>query len=113
MIPGVSRGPRSPPRNRNRKPKRAADLFCRLIELTAPMRRLLGLFAGTLLAVAPAFAREHWGAIAEGRGFHRSPGSRRPMSAISSAPGIFVPGISSLAIGRGADVVRTAYFDSD
>jgi quinoprotein glucose dehydrogenase len=63
MIPGASPGPPSPPSNRNneKKPKPATDSPRHAIELTLAMRRLLGVFAVTLLAAAPALGWEHWG----------------------------------------------------
>src|SRR6478672_7876948 len=61
MIPGASRGPPSPPRNRNRYSKQAASFLGYSIELTLAMRRLVGLFAVTLLAAAPALGWEQWG----------------------------------------------------
>jgi quinoprotein glucose dehydrogenase len=71
MIPGALRGPQSLRRSRNNetKPKPATDSPCHSIELTLAMRRLLGVFAVTLLAAAPALGWEHWGGDRSGTRF--------------------------------------------
>src|ERR1700686_740406 len=62
-IPGVLRGRRLPPRNRNRLH------FSRFTEKTGAMQRLLGLLAVILFAAPPALAWEHWGGDRGGQRF--------------------------------------------
>ena len=106
---GRRAGRPTPPRNRSKFARPIAS-SPRGSACEARMRKLAGLFALTLFASAPALGWEHWGGDRRRDAvFTARRRSRRPMSAISCAPGSFAPAIS---IARPPAVMARTKFEA-